>query len=130
MSISLIQALILLDEREVLKSCSGDLDCFEATRKNVAIAHKLAGQILGRGRLALQEKVLLLLIEEMVGNKREWRFSRERVREYTGWSRRLLKTHIDRLEEMKYLRRENRLYRVRRIKKDFCVVDWSALNGR
>ncbi|HSX11745.1 MAG TPA: hypothetical protein VLF94_08530 [Chlamydiales bacterium] len=114
-SISLIQAIVLLEKTELLKKPAGrssrKIDYFEPTRKNMRRANTLVGQILGRdlGRLPLQAKVLLLLIEEMVektlgqGKRSEHQFSWESIQEYTGWDKRRLKVHTEILKKLKFL---------------------------
>gem|GEM_PF-3974350 len=91
--ISLIRTIVLFDE-------GGSVE-----RKQMAIAKKLAGQIVGKGiRLPLETKVLFLLIQEMVQRESfEHSFNRESIRQYTGWNRRSLRMHIDRLEKMRFL---------------------------
>lgn len=114
-SISLIQTLVLLHENKCFKKSvickSSEIDYFEPTKKNVMKAKKLAAQIIGRDlcSLPLKARILLLLIEQMVektASKRkrsEHQFSWESVQQYTGWSQRLLKTHMGRLKGRNYL---------------------------
>src|SRR5690606_32097360 len=81
----------------------------EATRQDIALANRLAHEVLGRSldELPPQTRRLLELVDEMVRGETErlgieradFRFSRRQVREYTGWGNTQLKIHLHRLEE-------------------------------
>jgi DNA primase len=85
----------------------------EVTLDDVALANRLANDILGRSldELPPQTRKLLLLIDEMVieackklsTDRCDYRFTRRMIREYTGWGNTQLKAHLKRLEDMEYL---------------------------
>ena len=85
----------------------------EVTLEDVALANRLANDILGRSldELPPQTRKLLLLIDEMVTKackelateRCDYRFTRRMIREYTGWGNTQLKAHLKRLEDMEYL---------------------------
>ena len=85
----------------------------EVTREDIAVANRLAHQVLGRSldELPPQTRRLLLLVDEMVNaasraraiDRVDYRFTRREVREATGWGNTQLKVHLGRLEEMEYL---------------------------
>jgi DNA primase len=85
----------------------------EASREDIALANRLAHEVLGRSldELPPQTRRLLCLIDELVSaqTKRigiartDFRFSRRQVREETGWSYEQLRVHMARLVELEYL---------------------------
>jgi hypothetical protein len=85
----------------------------EVTAADVALANKLAHEVLGRSldELPPQTRRLLMLIEKMsaqaCGQKNiersDYRFSRREVRQYTGWSYEQIRVHLDRLVAMEYV---------------------------
>src|SRR5579863_9271988 len=111
-SISLIQALVLLDNKEAL-TMRGDhkkstFDLIRKTPKSIAEATKLANEILGKDlpQLSFTEKVCLLLIEAMVEKQAilsntslaEIRFTKRHVLLETRWSYLQVESHLKRLE--------------------------------
>jgi len=84
-----------------------------ATLEDIALANRLAHEVLGRSidELRPQTRKLLHLIHAMVSERcrqqgtarNEYRFTRRDVRESTGWGQTQLKTHLRRLEDMEYL---------------------------
>jgi DNA primase len=85
----------------------------EATREDIALANRLAHEVLGRSldELPPQTRALLGLVDAMVTaetkrlgiDRGDFRFSRRQVREATGWGNTQLKIHLHRLEEMEFL---------------------------
>jgi hypothetical protein len=85
----------------------------EVTREDIAIANRLAHEVLGRtlDELPPQTRRLLGLLDEMVTeatgkvgiDRSDFRFSRRQVRERTGWGDTQLKVHLGRLVEMEYV---------------------------
>jgi hypothetical protein len=112
--LTLIQAVALLHQyqREVKEHrYRGEvLRYIEVTREDIALANRLAHEVLGRSldELPPQTRRLLGLVEELVteGAKRQglersdFRFSRRQVREWTGWGDTQLRVHLGRLVEL------------------------------
>ena len=115
--LTLIRAIALLHQcqRPVQTVVHGgeELSYIEVTVEDIAVANRLAHQVLGRSldELPPQTRRLLLLIDQMVGvacgkqamDRGDYRFTRREVREVTGWGNTKLKVHLGRLEEMEYL---------------------------
>ena len=111
--LTLIKTIALLHQyqREV-KSVQG-IDYIEVTQDDIAIANRLAHEVLGRtlDELPPQTRKLLHLIydyaqKESTKNKmeqRDFRFSRRDIREFTGWGLTQIAVHCQRLEAMEYL---------------------------
>lgn len=89
------------------------VDYIEVTLDDIAVANRLAHEVLGRSldELPPQTRRLLLAIDNMVTaecerqqmERSDYRFSRRDVRAFTGWGDTQLKIHLHRLEEMEYL---------------------------
>jgi hypothetical protein len=85
----------------------------EVTKEDIAIANRLAHEVLGRSldELPPQTRRLLSLVDAMVSvrclkkgiDRCDDRFTRRNVREWTGWGNTQLKVHLHRLEELEYL---------------------------
>lgn len=115
--LTLIRAIALLHQHQrPLKSIEHRgqrLEYIEVTKDDIALANRLAHEILGRtlDEMPPQTRRLLRLIYGMVKAEserqgiapREVRFTRRDVREVTGWSDGQLKIHCTRLTEMEYL---------------------------
>jgi DNA primase catalytic core len=115
--LTLIRALALLHQyqrpRKTTSHRGKPVEYIEVTTGDIAVANRLAHEVLGRSldELPPQTRRLLLLIDEMVTQacneqrieRTEYRFSRKQVREHTAWSDSQLKKHLHRLEELEYL---------------------------
>jgi DNA primase len=85
----------------------------EVTKEDIAVANRLAHEVLGRSldELPPQTRRLLGLLDSMVTAESErlgveradYRFSRRALREKTGWGDTQLKVHLGRLVEMEYV---------------------------
>ena len=85
----------------------------EVTKQDIAMANKLAHEILGRSldELPPQTRTLLKLVHKMVKKRiaeeameqSDYRFTRREIREYCGWTDFQIKKHITRLQDMEYL---------------------------
>jgi DNA primase len=115
--LGLIEAVTLLHqyqrvEKEV-EHRGQKLRYIEVTKGDIAIANKLAHEVLGRSldELPPQTRRLLGLLEMQVATECErlkmarsdFRFSRREARERTGWSYEQLRVHLGRLVEFEYL---------------------------
>ncbi len=115
--LGLIRAIALLHQyqrpvREV-EHRGEKIRYIEATREDIALANRLAHEVLGRSldELPPQTRRLLELTDELVASETkrlgidrcDYRFSRRQVREHTRWGNTQLKIHMRRLEEMEYL---------------------------
>jgi len=115
--LTLIRAVTLLHQyqRPLLTAANGDkvLDYIESTPKDIETAAELIKQVLGRSldELPPQTRRMLLLIDDMVRaqceqlqmERKDFRFSRRDVRQFTGWSDAQVKRHLHKLEELEYL---------------------------
>jgi len=115
--LTLIRAIALLHQhqREVktVPHRGQMLAYIEATKDDIALANRIAHEVLGRtlDELPPQTRTLLTLMHQMVQSlaqqqniaPREVRFTRREVREATHWSDNQLKVHCTRLTELEYL---------------------------
>jgi hypothetical protein len=82
------------------------IDYIEVTRADIAIANRLAHEVLGRtlDELPPQTRKLLSVLHAWAPRERaDWRFSRRQLREHCGWGDTQLKVHLARLTEFEYL---------------------------
>lgn len=89
------------------------VDYIEVSLDDIAVANRLAHEVLGRtlDELPPQTRRLLILLHDMVSTacsreslaQADYRFSRRDVREYSGWGNTQLKLHLSRLEDFEYL---------------------------
>lgn len=115
--LKLIEAIALLFQyqREV-KSLTVDgeiVEYVEATLVDVALANRLASEVLGRSldELPPQTRRLLVRLDEMVTGlcekhgvaREDLRFSRRDVRAFVGWHNSQLAIHLARLVDLEYL---------------------------
>lgn len=115
--LTLIRSIALLHQwqrpHKTIEHRSRTVEYIEVTLDDIAVANRLAHEVLGRSldELPPQTRRLLLLIDEYVTGECErqkieradYRFSRRDVRTFTGWGDTQLKIHLHRLEEMEYL---------------------------
>jgi DNA primase len=115
--LALIRSIALLHQhqrpRKTVTHRGQALEYIEVTLDDIAMANRLAHEVLGRSldELPPQTKRLLLLTDEMVSaecerrkmEREDFRFSRKDVRKFTKWSDSQLKRHLHRLEELEYL---------------------------
>ena len=115
--LALIRTIALLHQhqRPVQTVRHGDVDVsyIEVTAADIAVANRLAHEVLGRSldELPVGTRRLLLLLDEWVQReceheemqRRDLRFTRRQVREWSGWGDTQLKVHLARLVDLEYL---------------------------
>jgi DNA primase catalytic core len=115
--LTLIRAIALLHQyqREVKTARHGgrEVRYIEVTKQDIAVANRLAHEVLGRtlDELPPQTRRVLAAVCEMVAERCQvqgiersgFRFTRREVREHTGLGNTQLKVHLHRLEELEYL---------------------------
>lgn len=115
--LGLIEAITLWHQfQRPLKTVEHDgqrIDYIETTLSDIALANRIAHEVLGRSvdELAPQARRLLGIVHDVVGElaaqegceRRQVRFTRRQVREACGWSDTALKVHIARLVDLEYV---------------------------
>jgi hypothetical protein len=115
--LTLIRSIALLHQyqrpSQTVQHRGRAVEYIEVTLNDIAVANRLAHEVLGRSldELPPQTRRLLLAIDTMVTaecdrqkmERSDYRFSRRDVRAFTGWGDTQLKIHLHRLEEMEYL---------------------------
>jgi len=116
--LTLIEAVALLHQkqrpRRRLEEDGGTgLEYVEVTIEDIAVANRLAAEVLGRtlDELPPQSRRLLELLDDLVdriGKERdlersEVRFSRREVLDHTGWSYPQVRRHLERLVELEHV---------------------------
>ncbi|MGH9281942.1 MAG: DNA primase, partial [Acidimicrobiales bacterium] len=115
--LGLIRAVALLHQhqrpRKTIAHGGGVLTYVEVTLDDIALANRLAHEVLGRSLddLAPQTRRLLGHVDDLVRTmaatddvpRAEVRFTRRQVREHCGWSEFQVRTHIERLVALEYV---------------------------
>jgi DNA primase len=111
--LTLIDSIALLHQYQREIKTLGTLEYIEVTTEDIALANRLAHEVLGKtlDELPPQTRKLLKEIQMWVVQsckvdgieQRDFRFSRKQIREQIQWSDNQLKIHCKRLEEMEYL---------------------------
>jgi hypothetical protein len=115
--LTLIQTIALLHQHQRPRrtaTVDGETVTFiEATPVDIALANRLAHEVLGRSldELAPQTRRLLAAVSELVGKEAaerdmatgDVRFTRRAVREHAGWSDFQVRTHLARLVDLEYV---------------------------
>jgi DNA primase catalytic core len=115
--LTLIRTIALLHQwqrpRKTFDHRGQPVEYIEVTVEDIAVANRLAHEVLGRtlDELPPQTRRLLLAVDEMVTGecgrqkmeRADYRFSRRDVRAFSGWGDTQLKVHLQRLEELEYL---------------------------
>ncbi len=111
--LTLIDCIALLHQhqREIKKL--NNLEYIEVTTQDIALANRLAHEVLGKtlDELPPQTRQLLSIINAHVNaecktqniEQRDFRFSRRHVRALCGWSETQVRVHMQRLVSMEYL---------------------------
>lgn len=107
--LSLIKAVALLHQHQRRI----EDDSIFVTREDIAIANRLAGEILGRSldELSPQTRCFLIRLHDFVKrcceqqdlHQAEFRFTRRDVRQSLGWTDFQVHTHLSRLSELEYV---------------------------
>lgn len=111
--LTLIRAVTLLHQYQRPVKVKDGIEYIETTLEDIALANRLAHQVLGRtlDELPPQTRNLLSLLERRVKAEAkaqglrpsEVRFTRRQAREWAGWGHSQVALHLSRLEEMEYL---------------------------
>ena len=115
--LTLIRSIALLHQfqREVKTAAhaGGHVSYIEVTLDDIAVANRMAHQVLGRSldELSPQTRRLLMALEVMVTGacagqgleRSECRFSRKDVRAATGWTDFQVRTHLDKLTSLEFV---------------------------
>jgi DNA primase len=115
--LTLIKSIALLHQyQRPLKSITRNgqpVTYIEVTIEDIAMANRLAHQVLGRSldELPPQTRRLLILIDQMVSeacqqkkiDRADDRFTCKQMREYTGWSHTQVWVHLNRLVAYEYV---------------------------
>ena len=105
--LTLIRAVALLHQHQRPVLEAHGVSYIEVSVSDIAVANRLAHEVLGRSldELPPQTRRLLLLLDEMapVVERADFRFSRKEVRLFTGWGDTQLRVHLRRLEELEFI---------------------------
>jgi hypothetical protein len=115
--LTLIRAVALLHQhqrpRRTVRHAGVEVTFIEATPADVALANRLAHDVLGRSldELSPQTRRLLITLHRFVADRaaeacveaRDVRFSRREIREQIGWSDRQVRVHLARLVELEHV---------------------------
>ena len=114
----MIEAVTLLHQHQRSHESDPEAGTFiRTTLEDIAIANRLAPEVLGRSldELPPQTRRLLEELKAMVAELCEAKaldqdkchFTRRQVRERTGWSEFQVRTHMQKLEDLEYLGRRH-----------------------
>jgi hypothetical protein len=115
--LTLIRAIALLHQHQrpgkTVSQGETTIEYIEATLDDIAVANRLASEVLGRSldELPPQTRRLLVLLDEWVTKetgrlkkgRADFLFSRRALRAATGWGDTQLKVHLARLIELEYV---------------------------
>lgn len=111
--LTLIDSIALLHQYQREIKTLGKLEYIEVTPDDIALANRLAHEVLGKtlDELPPQTRQLLNIIHQKVVEsckvdqleQRDFRFSRRDVRELCGWSETQVRVHMQRLVNMEYV---------------------------
>jgi hypothetical protein len=115
--LTLIRAITLLHQHQrpvkTIQHSGQQVEYVEVTLDDIALANRLAHEVLGRSLddLPPQARRLLLLLDRMVAEgcarggieRSAYRFNRRDVRDATGWSDFQVRTHIEKLVALEYV---------------------------
>jgi DNA primase catalytic core len=100
-------------ERKTIDHKGEKIEYIEVSLKDIALANKIANDVLGRSldELSPQSRKLLMLTRAMVqevalkarGRSSKPRFSRRDIREYTKWSDHQIRDHLRQLVDLEYI---------------------------
>jgi DNA primase catalytic core len=115
--LTLIDSIALLHQYQREIKILGALEYIEVTTQDIALANRLAHEVLGKtlDELPPQTRKLLKEIQAWVVQsckvdgieQRDFRFTRKQLRDVTGWGNTQLKVHLARLEDMEFLAMHN-----------------------
>jgi DNA primase catalytic core len=115
--LTLIDSIALLHQYQREIKTLGALEYIEVTTQDIALANRLAHEVLGKtlDELPPQTRKLLKEIQAWVQQsckvdcmtQRDFRFTRKQLRDITGWGNTQLKVHLARLEDMEFLAMHN-----------------------
>jgi hypothetical protein len=115
--LTLIRAIALLHQHQrpvkAVQHGGQPVELIEVTPSDIAVANRLAGEVLGRtlDELPPQTRRFLDLLTEIVNRECEehrierpdFRFTQRAVREHTGWTSSQVKRHMRKLVELEYV---------------------------
>jgi DNA primase len=115
--LTLIDSIALLHQYQREIKTLGALEYVEVTTADIALANRLAHEVLGKTLDELPPQTRKLLKETQAWvqqcckadgiDQRDFRFSRKQLRDVTGWGNTQLKVHLARLEDMEFLAMHN-----------------------
>jgi DNA primase len=115
--LTLIRSIALLHQHQrpvrIVEHRGEAVPYLEVTLDDIAVANRLAHQVLGRSldELPPQTRRLLFALDRMVSEacrkeqteRKDVHFSRRAIREATGWSHTQVRVHLERLVELEYV---------------------------
>jgi DNA primase len=111
--LTLIDSIALLHQYQRTTKTLNGLEYIEVIPQDIALANRLAHEVLGKtlDELPPQTRKLLKDIQAWVQQsckvdgigQRDFRFTRKQLRDVTGWGNTQLKIHLARLEDMEFL---------------------------